>query len=572
MALSVVYRWENLYGINLMPDCVFTRILINMFEKDDFTKLILILLPLTFSWLYIASFVLIYVFDQITYVNEAKILPDVNIILFFVIFGVPCAIFILFTGIFIDKAPHHLGYIVSLGLFGSSIFLALNIITMKLENGILYFLSLSALGAFMAILTVSSHVYYGSSIKWTQRGRVYSIAMLGFEIFSLFFILGSQILGMDFFVPFAFYSVFGLILGLFFYFHIRYHEFWVNDEWPTQFKRIIRRTSVSVYYWTHLFIYLMIGLIIGSLAEAGAIFDINTYFGIELGAYKTYWAGIILGAGIFILLGGYLADKIGRKTAIIIAAYGIVLASIIIGLLQETEFITFSFFFSAIIIGISFALIHPSLDSSLWADLASRDSIGRYYSLGFLSLGTGVFSGIIIGYISFLSIEQRLIFNVFILIILAVLASLPLFWTSDSSPPLYFFLLLVINDAGMPIFHYNFNRGQDLKVDLPLISGALSAVGSFMLEATGEIGARLNLVRHGTNFIISDKGKFGISGAIFANKNDPELHGLLQKFIFRFENRFSDKIASWKGNVRDFDEAIHDAEEIFGPLVTIQAD
>jgi MFS family permease len=543
-----------------------------LWKKDEITTLILILLPLTFSWLYIASFVLIYVFDQVNYLNDSGILPDVNVILFFVIFAIPCAISILLTGIFIDKAPRHLGRIVSLGLFGSSIFLALEIITLKLKNGILFILALSILGAFMAILTVSSHAYYGSSIKWTQRGLIYSFAILGFEILSLLFILGTQMLGMDFFVPLAFYSVFGLIIGLIFYYHIHNREFWTNDEWPTQFKRIIKRRSVSVYYWTHFFIYFMIGLLIGGLAEAGTIFNINTFFGIELGAYKTYWAGIILGAGIFILLGGYLADKFGRKTAIIIAAYGIVLASIIIGLLKETEFIPISFFFSAIIIGISFALIHPSLDSSLWADLASRDSIGRYYSLGFLSLGTGVFSGILIGFISFLNIEDQLIFNVFVLIILAVLASLPLFWTSDSSPPLYFFLLLVINDAGMPIFHYNFKRSQDLKVDLPLISGALSAVGSFMLEATGEIGARLNLVRHGTNFIISDKGKYGISGAIFANKNDPELHGLLQKFITQFENRFSEKITSWNGNVREFDKAIHDAEEIFGPLVTIQVD
>ncbi len=122
----------------------------------------------------------------------------------------------------------------------------------------------------------------------------------------------------------------------------------------------------------------------------------------------------------------------------------------------------------------------------------------------------------------------------------------------------------------MPIFHYDFKRDQDLKVDLPLISGALSAVGSFMLEATGEVGARLNLVRHGTNFILSDKGKLGIIGAIFANKNDPELKGLLHQFLNRFEKRFSNKIDSWNGNLREFDDAIHDAEDIFGPLVTIQ--
>jgi hypothetical protein len=240
-------------------------------------------------------------------------------------------------------------------------------------------------------------------------------------------------------------------------------------------------------------------------------------------------------------------------------------------LLKETELNSFAFLFGAIIIGISFAFVHPSLDSSIWADLASQDSIGRYYYLGFTSLVLGLVTGLTLGIISIEIFKtQLLIFNVFFLIVVAVLASLPLFWTSDSSPPLFFYLLLLINDAGIPIFHYDFKRTQDLKVDLPLISGALSAVGSFMLEATGEVGARLNLVRHGSNFILSDKGKFGISGAIFANKNDPELQGLLQKFITRFENKFSDKIVAWNGNVREFDDAVHDAEEIFGPLVTIE--
>jgi MFS family permease len=317
----------------------------------------------------------------------------------------------------------------------------------------------------------------------------------------------------------------------------------------------------------------MIGLMIGSLAGAGEEYNITTFFGIELGSYRTFWAGVMLGASLFILIGGYLTDRFGRKTAIIFAAYGIVFASIIVGLLKDTDFLPSAFVLTAIIIGVSFGFIHPSLDSSIWADLASQDSIGRYYALGFISLVLGLFLGLVIGIISHdLFRTQLLILNVFLLIVLAVLASLPLFWTSDSSPPLFFYLLLLINDAGMPIFNYNFKRSQDLKVDLPLISGALSAVGSFMLEATGEIGARLNLVRHGSNFILSEKGKFGISGAIFANKNDPELQNLLKDFIERFEDKFSDKIISWNGNLREFDDAIHDAEDIFGPLVTIQVE
>lgn len=544
-----------------------------MVNKDKITSLLLVILPLTFSWLFIASFVLIYIFDQIDYINSNGILLDVSVFSFLITIGTPAAISILFTGIFIDRSPHHLGNMISIGLFGSSIFLALDIIMLKFEIGILVLIVSSILGAFMAILTVSSHVYFGYSINWSQRGKVYSYAIFGFELLSLIFIIGTQILESDFFLAFSAYSIIGFILGLFFHYHIRNRVFWTNDQWPTKSIQIITRSSVNVYFWTHSLIYLMIGLMIGSLAGAGEDYNITTFFGIELGAYRTFWAGIMLGASLFILIGGYFTDKLGRKTAIIFAAYGIVFASIIVGLLKDTDFIPSAFVLAAIIIGISFGFIHPSLDSSIWADLTSQDSIGRYYTLGFISLVLGLFFGLVIGIISHEYFRtQLLILNVFLLIVLAVLASLPLFWTSDSSPPLFFYLLLLINDAGMPIFHYDFKRNQGLKVDLPLISGALSAVGSFMLEATGEIGARLNLVRHGTNFILSEKGKFGISGAIFANKNDPELQSLLKKFIRRFEKKFSGKIISWKGNVGEFDDAIHDAENIFGPLVTIQVD
>ena len=541
-----------------------------MVKKDEITSLLLVILPLTFSWLYIVSFVLIYIFDQIDYINSNGILLDASVLPFLLIIGTPAVISILITGFFIDRYPHHLGNIISIGLFGSSVFLALDILMLKFEIGLAVLVVSSILGAFMAILTVSSNVYFGYAIKWSQRGKVYSLAILGFELMTLFFIIVIQILESDFFLALSTYSIIGFILGLFFHYHNRNTEYWQNDKWPTKTIQIIKRTSVKVYFWSHTLIYLMIGLMIGSLAGVGEELGINTFFGIEIGAYRAFWASVMLGASLFILIGGYITDKYGRKTAIILAAYGIVFASIIVGMLIETEFNSISFLFGAFIIGISFAFVHPSLDSSIWADLASQDSIGRYYYLGFTSLVLGLFTGLTLGIISVdIFSTQLLIFNVFFLIVVAVLASLPLFWTSDSSPPLFFYLLLLINDAGLPIFHYDFKRTQDLKVDLPLISGALSAVGSFMLEATGEIGAQLNLVRHGTNFILSDKGKYGISGAIFANKNDPELQGLLLKFITRFENKFSNKIISWKGNISEFDDAIHDAEEIFGPLVTI---
>ncbi|MHA2246690.1 MAG: hypothetical protein ACXADY_17235 [Candidatus Hodarchaeales archaeon] len=530
---------------------------------------LVIILPIAFSWLFIASFVLIYSFDQIAYIENNGIIPGINLISFILIIGIPVGISILLTGITIDKYPEQIGKLTTLGLFGSSASLALDLFALRLLNALLVVTAAGLLGFFMGILVVSSHALYGSAINWNYRGRYYAFAILIFELCSLLFIFITKFLELDFFFPLSFYALLGLILCIIFYNYTRNWPFWTNDPFPTRFHQIITRPSVNAYFLTHTLIYIMIGLMIGSLAEIGTFLELDSFL-IELGAYKSFWASLMLGATIFILPAGFFTDKWGRRKSIILAAYGIVFASIIIGLLQNS----ISFSVSAFIIGISFALIHPSLDSSLWVDLASKDSIGRYFSLGFLSLSLGVVIGMTISTIGlFDSIFNMLIFNVFFLIALAVLASFPLFWTSDSSPPLFFFLLLVINDAGMPIFHYEFGRTENLKVDLPLISGALSAVGSFMLEATGEKGARLNLVRHGTHFILSDKKEeLGLSGAIFANKNDPELQILLNKFLTRFQEKYKDIIPSWKGDLSKFKDAVNDAEEIFGPLVTIQVD
>ncbi len=140
-----------------------------MQQKKDFKTLTLTILPMTFSWLFIASIVLIYIFDLLDYINMTGTIPNVSIIPLIAIIGTPIAISILLVGIFIDKRPDQLGNITSLGLFGCSLFLALDAIALIIKNGILFLLFSSILGVFMAILTVSSHVYYGSSIKWNQR-------------------------------------------------------------------------------------------------------------------------------------------------------------------------------------------------------------------------------------------------------------------------------------------------------------------------------------------------------------------------------------------------------------------
>ncbi|MFW9853546.1 MAG: hypothetical protein ACFFFG_00700 [Candidatus Thorarchaeota archaeon] len=526
-----------------------------------------LLLPLSFSWLFIASLVLVYIYDFVDYLNTSSLLPGVDVLLMLIIIAWPVPGALVITGVFLDKYPQYIGKTVLLGLGGSSILLAVYVVSLLVKNGLLIIISAMSLGFLMGILVIASHTLFGGlNINWKKRGINYGVAIFIFEVFSLFVILGIGIIGSDYLIGFTLYSLTGLVLTGIFFYCTRVWSFWANDPWPTTNWQIIKRTSVNVYFWTHTLVYLMIGLMIGSLAEAGTYYNVTAFFGIDLGAYKAFWAGVIFGAGLLILPAGLFVDKFGRKSAIVLATYLIVFAAIIVGLLPENPL---SFLFAALIIGIAFAFVHPSLDASVWADLASRDSLSRYYSLGFLSISLGVVMGLILGLFNpFTDIADKLAFNVFILIALAVLASFPLYWTADSSPPLDFFLLLVINDAGLPIFSYNFGKGESLKVDLPLISGALSAVGSFMLEATGEKNASLNLVRHGTHFILSDTSG-GLSGAVFSNKNDRELQKVLKRFLLRFESRFQKVLADWNGNIGVFNEAVNDAEEFFGPLVSI---
>ncbi len=535
-------------------------------KYDKLVYYTIVLLPSIFTWVLLIAFVLIFSFDMIDYIKDNDIIPGTHDFFIIIVWAVPAGISGSFCGMVIDKYPHHLGKFTTLGLIGSSVFLAIDMITLQIANGLLLILAVFCLGAFMGILAITAHTLYGSSIKWTHRGRAYSWVMFGGLFFCFLLLLGNEIINLDFFLSFSLISFLGILISIIFYYYTQNCLFWENDPWLTPLFRILKRPSVSAYYWTHALIYLMLGLTIGSLAQAGIILGFSPFLD---SWYKSFWFAVLIGSCLFILPSGFLTDRWGRKTSIILAIYGIVFSSLIVGLFTDSSSL---FFVSALFIGISFALIHPALDGSLWVDLAPRDSIGRYSSLNFQSLGLGMYIGFPVSY--FFVTEQildiTLIMNVFILLGLAILASAPLFWIGDSFPPLEFFLLLVINDAGMPIFNYDFGREKELKVDLPLISGALSAVGSFMQEATGEEGASLSLVRHGTHFIISDDGKMGLSAAIFSNKNDPELHGLLHKFLNTFEERFKDIIPTWSGDLTIFHDAIEDAEVIFGPLVTIQ--
>ena len=537
-------------------------------KKSD----LIFLTPSFYSWTLIGIYILFYVFDLVDYVELNNLNLFGNSFLLMALWGFPAAITISFTGTYIDLYPSHLRNLIIISMLGCSFSLLIDLFSLITYNSLLMCLTTFTFGFFSGILIISGQTLYGISIPQITRGKAYSIVIASFLFISIVLVIffGPLLSKEPFMLPLTTISILGIVLCIIFVYITNQYDFtWVNNEWPTKLKRILTRQSVIVYFWSHTLIWTMLGLMIGSLAYVGEnatntlIHPIN-----GLDPYKTFWIVVLIGSIIFIFPSGYLSDLLGRKTLIIFATTGIVLASLIIGIFESS----FAYYLSTFLIGVSFACVHTSLDSSLWIDLASRDSIGRYNSLNFQSLGLGFAIGFLISYYFYLELFPNFLsVNIFILLGLTVFASLPLFWISDSYPPLEFFLLLVTNSkSGIPLFHYNFRSDESLKVDLPLISGAFTALSSFMVEATGEQQGRLSLIRHGTHFIISDESSLGLTGAIFSNKNDPELQRLLKKFLQTFQTKYRDEILSWQGNLDAFSDAVNDAEDIFGHLITIK--
>ncbi|MHA1227156.1 MAG: MFS transporter, partial [Candidatus Hodarchaeales archaeon] len=463
-----------------------------------------------------------------------------------------------------------------IGMFGSSI--SIIIFALTPDESFLLIVSLMTLSFFFGILLTSSGTLFAGLTDMRKRGRTYSYGIALFIVLTLLsIVLGgfishtfpeSDLFSHSWAVILPLTGLQGFILAIIFFILTRDLGVpWVNDRWPTKFEKIIGRRSVRAYLVTHILLYTMVGITITAFSKLGGTFNVDLGITIpnlgrfDLPADKTFWFIVLVGDLIAVIPAGYFADRFGRKNLIVLTIYGIVFSTLIFGLNQESFG---SYLTSALVLGFSFALLHPTLDSSLWADLSPRDGLGRYYALGFISLALGLGVGSAIGQWILVPIQSNIEFLTYLLIILAILAAFPLFWVSDSYEPLDFNLLLVMEEGGLPIFDYMFQKNIEFSVELTLLSGALTAVASFMSETMKEKGD-LNLVQHGKHFILTEK-KDGVSAAIFSNKQDPELQKALQEFLYKFHAQYSETLKSWNGTRSLFDGAVDIAEEVFGHL------
>ena len=531
-----------------------------------------VIIPSSFSWLLASLLLLIYSFDILNYVESSPNNPFAGLGILILGIILSLVIFVLyFTGVLLDKHPEYLRILIIIGMVGSSI--SVIILVFFIDVSLLLIVSLTSLAFFLGVLLTSSGTLFAGLTNMWYRGRIYSIALFVFIVLAIVSVIfggafshgfqESDLLSNSFVSVLALIGILGLVLALiFFLMTFDMGIPWVNDQWPTKFTKIIGRRSVRAYVITHFLLYTMLGISIASFSQIEGIY-IPTLGAFELPVDKTFWCFVLAGDLLMILLAGYLSDHLGRKYLVVAAIYGIVFAALIFGLEETAN----GFLVAALLIGFAFALLHTTLDSPLWADLSPRDGLGRYYSVGYISLALGLGLGSVVGHWILTPIVANLDnieFITYLITILAVLAALPLFWVSDSYKPLDFTLLLVIEEGGLPIFDYKFNKKLEMKIELTLLAGALKAVSSFMSETLKDKGD-LNLVRHGNHFILTEI-KDGISAAIFSNKQDPELQTTLREFLEQFCTRYEKTLETWGGIKSLFDGAVDIAEKVFGHL------
>jgi hypothetical protein len=119
--------------------------------------------------------------------------------------------------------------------------------------------------------------------------------------------------------------------------------------------------------------------------------------------------------------------------------------------------------------------------------------------------------------------------------------------------------LFVTTTEGLDIFNYTFGA---LKIDPALISGMLTAIISFVKEAT-KSRQFLRTIEHGDVVLVVEYGK-RVFGAIVTDQETPDLRDKLRKFLTRFEEKHADILAKWTGQIPDVEKDRRLAESIFG--------
>ncbi len=119
--------------------------------------------------------------------------------------------------------------------------------------------------------------------------------------------------------------------------------------------------------------------------------------------------------------------------------------------------------------------------------------------------------------------------------------------------------LFITTTDGLDVFNYTFGSQ---KIDPALISGMLTAIISFVKEATRS-RQFLRTIEHGDVVLVIEYGKY-VFGAIVTDQETPDIRIRLRKFLDKFETRHADTLSKWTGQVPDLEKDRNLAESIFG--------
>lgn len=118
--------------------------------------------------------------------------------------------------------------------------------------------------------------------------------------------------------------------------------------------------------------------------------------------------------------------------------------------------------------------------------------------------------------------------------------------------------LFITTTEGLDVFNYTFGT---LKIDPALISGMLTAIISFVKEATRS-RQFLRTIEHGDVVLVVEYGKY-VFATIVTDQETPDLRIKLRKFLDKFETRHADILSKWTGQIPDLEKDKKLAESIF---------
>ncbi len=258
--------------------------------------------------------------------------------------------------------------------------------------------------------------YFADVVPTVRRGRMSSVgfffASLGTFLMAFLF-QNFDIIQLTIFT--TFWSIFWSLLNFFLMRKKTKRE--INENVRLSFLNIIKNKPVYLF----LISWSMFCLVDG-LEEP----ILNNYFGSQFYSFILPFYTLIV--AIFIIIGGFISDFIGRKYAIIYGFISIGFAYAFMGIAPSLEIFWFLFF---IVDAIAWGMFFPIFLIIIWGDLSSPEDREKYYVIGTFPF--------------FLSIILRLILKEYLILIPAsaafsfasfflFLAVIPLMFAPETLP------------------------------------------------------------------------------------------------------------------------------------------